>query len=190
MRRLALTLVLLTSVILIRPAHAGSASQNFDKLIRLARTSVIVPLEWDGTWTTLDSVYTCQGVFQSTSTGIDTICGGKDYTPGGGTAFTLSCSGSADATSYDMTCTGSAEIFTDCNADYNMVTHGTMSGGSYHTVSTINVTYSGTGTGCDLVPPSCTQVDIWGTRTGPAPVGYCSTATRQATWGQLKSLYR
>jgi len=191
MRRLTQTLVLLASVFLISPAHASSDSPSVDQIMRMARTTVVVPTEWDGIWTTVDSVYTCAGVFQSTSTSEDTICGGKDYSPNtGGSPITFVCTGSATATTFDMTCTGSGDIFTDCTANYTVVTHGTLSGSTNHFVTTVNVTYSGTGTGCSLLPPSCTQIDGWGTRTGPAPSAYCATPTRKSTWGHVKSIYR
>ena len=63
-------------------------------------------------------------------------------------------------------------------------------GDTYRSVTVTNVTYSGTGLGCDLVPPSCTKVVSYGTRTGPAPAEYCLTPVKRATWGQLKVAYR
>jgi len=189
MRRLTLTLVLFAAVFLIKPAHGSPSPQKVLQLMRQARASIAVPTEWDGEWNTLDTVYTCLGAFQSTSTSTDTICGGKDYSPNGyGSPINFQCTGSATATTIDMTCVGSGELFTDCNGDYTIVTHGTLSGSSYHTVTTINVTYSGTA--CDFLPPSCNQIDTWGTRIGPAPVAYCATPTRSSSWGQVKVLYR
>src|SRR5213593_1854942 len=104
MRRLALTLVLPASMLLIGSVQASSVPES---LARMARISVIVPPEWDGIWTTQDSVYTCEGVFQGSSTDADTICGGKDYSPSGPMNITLVCTGTANATTIDVTCTGS-----------------------------------------------------------------------------------
>jgi hypothetical protein len=71
-----------------------------------------------------------------------------------------------------------------------MESHGTRTGESYYSVTTISTTYSGTGAGCSSFPASCTQINSKGTRTGPAPAAYCATPARAATWGELKSLYR
>jgi hypothetical protein len=189
MRRLTLTLTLLTAVFLARPAHAAGDSRDVQRVVRMTRASIVAPPEWDGVWTTQDSVYSCAGAFQSTSTSSDTICGGKDYTPAApGSPLNFVCTGSADATTIDLTCTGSGEIFTDCTANFVMVMHGTRSGDTYHMVSTVDVTY--TGTACSFFPPTCTQIDSWGTRDGPAPTDYCSTPARKSTWGQLKTRYR
>jgi hypothetical protein len=189
MRRLTLTLVLFAAVFLIKPAHGSPLPKNVLQILRQTRAALVVPPEWDGEWNTLDTVYTCAGAFQSTSTSEDTICGGKDYAPNGyGSPINFVCTGTATATTINMTCTGSGELFTDCNGDYTIVSHGTLSGSNSHTVTTISVTYSGTA--CDFLPPSCIQVDSWGTRIGPAPVGYCATPTRLWSWGQVKLLYR
>jgi hypothetical protein len=189
MRRLALVLVVCALLLPIAANRASAAQMNLDDLIRQARTAVIAPVEWDGVWTTVDSTYSCLGVLKSTSAGADTICGGKDYTinPGGG--IQINCSGNATATTFDITCTGSGAAG-PCTANYNVVEHGTRSNDTYHIVTTINVTFSGTDPTCILFPPSCTQTDIWGTRTGPAPPAYCLTDTQHSTWGSLKTHYR
>lgn len=191
MKRLILTLVSLALLIAISPVHAGTSTPSGRAIMRLARASIVVPAQWDGLWTTVDSVYDCPDVFLVTNTSTDTICGGREYSPDGqGSPFAMVCTGSADASTMDMTCTGSGEVFAGCNANYTMVTHGTISGDTYHMVSTMETTYSGTGEGCSLLPPSCTQIDIWGTRTGAAPTDYCATSVRKSTWGRVKSLYR
>jgi hypothetical protein len=184
-------LVLCASILPISATRADAASLSLQDLLRHARAAVIAPVEWDGIWNTVDSTYTCLGVLQSTSAGSDTICGGKDYTPGTyGSGLSISCTGSATPTTIDMTCTGSGAVFTDCNANYTAVIHGDRNNDTYHLVSTVNVTYSGTGLGCNLLPPSCSQVDSWGTRTGPAPPAYCATPAQKSTWGVLKVRYR
>jgi hypothetical protein len=186
MKRLALTLMLPASMLLIGSAQAGPAPET---IARMTRTSTVVPTDWDGYWTTVDSVYTCEPVFQSTSTGADTICGGKDYSKNPpGTDISLTCTGTADATTIDVTCTGSGPLFTDCDANYTIVTHGTRTDDTYFIVSTINVTYSGLA--CDGYPPLCIQVNSHGTRTGPAPVDYCATPTKRSSWGEIKAIYR
>jgi hypothetical protein len=191
MRRLALTLSLLATVSLLASAPTVSASPDVTAMVRVARSALVVPAEWDGIYTTVDSTYTCEGVFQSTSAGTDTICGGKDYSSGDtGGSITLQCTGNATATTFDQTCTGSETVITDCDAVFTIVSHGTRTTDAYHIVTTVSVTYVGTGTGCEFLPSSCTQYDTWGTRTGPAPVDYCLTPTKPSSWGEVKTRYR
>jgi hypothetical protein len=186
-----LMLALTATAFLFGPSNASADPPSPVTVARLARAEIIVPTEWDGIWTSTDSVYTCAGVPQSTSAHTDTVCGGKDFSPTSQSSpITFNCTGSANATSFDVTCTATSDVFTDCTANYNFVMHGTLSGSTSYIVSTINVTYSGTGAGCSLLPPSCTQSNSRGTRVAPAPPAYCTTATRQSSWGQVKLIYR
>jgi hypothetical protein len=190
-RIVTLTLMVAVSMFLVGSALAGTASQDINDILRSARAAIVVPPEWDGVWSNLDSSYTCADVFQSTNTVTDTICGGKEYSPSGqSSSLNFSCTGTADATTLDLTCTASQIVFPNCTADYTIVFHGTLTGSTYHIVSTANSSYSGTGTGCGALPPICTQGDSWGTRLSPAPPGYCSTPTRSSTWGELKTRYK
>jgi hypothetical protein len=187
MRRLLLPLLLLpASMIALGSAHAASTQNPWESIVKAARAQVVVPTDWDGIWATEDSLYLCDGTFQSGPTpGTDTLCGGKDYTASAG-GIVFDCTGTADATTFDITCTGSYEVFTGCTANYNVATHGTRTGDAFFTVTTINVTY----TGCPL-PSSCTQVNSHGTRTGPTTVADCAvTPTKRSTWGQMKVIYR
>jgi hypothetical protein len=147
---------------------------------------IIVPVEWSGVWLIQDSTYDCPNVFKSTSTMQDTLCTGHvlEGNP------TYVCTGSATATTFQQTCDGSFNLFPDCDAIFHLEIHGTRSGDSYTSVSTITVTTSGTGTGCDLYPPSCTQINSRGTRIAPEPAAYCASPVRESTWGALKVLYR
>jgi hypothetical protein len=191
MRRIATTLVLLSAIVLSAPARAAQHEPTAEQALQMARVTVVVPIEWDGTYTTLDTSYDCTGTFKSTSAGTDTICGGKDYSPNqAGSPITFDCTGTADASSFDMTCTGTYNPLADCIAHYNIVSHGTLSGGDYFIVSVINVTYTGTDPLCSYLMPSCTQYNSHGTRTGPAPGNYCTTPTRRTTWGAVKTFYR
>ncbi len=184
-------LALLGPALCARPARADGAGPTPLQIARFVKAAVVVPVEWDGIYSTVDTTYTCAGAFQSKSASTDTICGGKDYSPGGSYgSITITCTGTADATSFSMTCTGSGPVFTDCDVNYSIVTHGTLSGSTVHTVSVINITYTGTGTGCSFLPPTCMQTDSWGTRTGPAPSAYCATPARTTSWGRLKTHYR
>jgi hypothetical protein len=188
MKRLVLMLALLASGFAAGAAHANPASFGFKQVLGAMGSTVTIPPEWAGIWSELDSTYTCQGAFKSTSTLTDTLCSGKDYLSGGDLAFV--CTGTANATSVDITCTASFAVATDCAADYSIHLTGTLSSGTYRSVTMTNVTYVGTGTECSLLPPTCTQVNSWGTRTAAVPPNFCTTPTRNRTWGQLKSIYR
>jgi hypothetical protein len=152
--------------------------------------SIVVPLEWDGIWSLEDSTYTCTGTPTGTSSSLDTLCTGAQLEPSTGSPIQFTCTGTADATSTHLTCIGSMDLFPDCKATYQIQMDGTRTGDTYLFVTTVNVTYSGTGTGCDLYPPSCTQINSHGTRLGPAPPAYCVTPARPSSWGKVKILYR
>jgi hypothetical protein len=190
--RLAFVVLLLSaSMMPSGPARAGTAAYNFGRVLRVADASVVVPPEWDGLWATQDSVYDCTTGFKSFSSGVDTLCAGQVYTQDPGSSpVTLTCTGTADATSFHATCSGSAEVFADCQLLMEVQTDATRTGDSYRSVTTISTTYSGTGLGCDLLPATCTRVVSYGTRTGPAPVDYCLTPAKRTSWGQLKVSYR
>jgi hypothetical protein len=191
MRRFALSLLLLACVFPALSARAATPDPALARALRAAKAAIVVPVEWDGIWVNVDSSYTCDGTLQDIGASTDTICGGKDLQPDTtGLQITFTCSGSATPTTFDMTCTASGPIFTDCDANYTITTHGTRSGDTDHIVTTIEVTYSGTGEGCGFIPPTCNQYDSWGTRTGPAPPEYCSIPVLKTTWGRLKTRYR
>jgi len=188
-RLLVSLLIVLVSLVF---ASALQASQRFPRwvdLLRPAASQVILPAEWDGVWVSVDSTYDCDGTFQSVSTNQDTLCAGQDLNYNVGT-YNVTCSGSATATTADLHCTGSSEVIPDCAADLTLDTHVALSGDTYFSVTTVNVTYSGTALGCNLFPASCTTVRSHATRTGPAPPAYCLTPTRASTWGNLKIRYR
>jgi hypothetical protein len=168
-----------------RPALAG-ALPALGHPIGLSG-GIIVPTEWSGIWSIQDSTYDCPNVFKSTSASVDTLCTGHNGFEGDPT---FTCTGSATSTTFQQTCDGTFNVFPDCDAAFHLETHGTRTGDSYVAISTLTVNYVGTGTGCDLVPPSCTQIDSRGTRTGPEPVAYCASPVREATWGRMKAMYR
>jgi len=145
-----------------------------------------VPAEWAGEWSFNDTTYDCPNTFKSTSTGRDTLCVGQviDAYPNG------TCTGTSDLNTIDETCTASGEVFTDCQYNVTFHIHGTRSGDSFFSIATITTTYTGTGAGCDLLPPSCSQVNSHATRIGPAPASYCASPTAPTTWGKMKATYR
>ena len=191
MRRLATTLVVSSAIFMAGSALAANQPPNVDQIMKMVRATVVVPVEWDGTYDVLDTTYDCSGVFQTTSTDADTICGGKDYSPSApGSPITFDCTGTTTATTFEMTCTGSYNPIADCIAHFDVASNGTISGGIYFIVSVVNVTYTGTDPLCTYLTPTCRQYNRHGTRTGPAPAAYCATPTRRTSWGQVKTFYR
>lgn len=167
---------------------ATPAPRSIRDVLRMLGGPTPVPQEWDGVWTSEDSIYICDGPLQLAIAQGDTICGGTVYDPGSATP--LDCTGTATATTIDMTCTGTSELFPDCQSTFTIHTVMTRTDDTYHSVTTISTSYSGTGEGCDLIPPSCQRIVSNGTRTGPAPADYCVTPVRRTNWGRLKSIYR
>jgi len=190
--RSATLLAAAAAVLALGAASAGHAQDTSSllRITRIARASIVVPQDWDGIWSTVDTSYTCAGGFQSTSTYEDTLCGGKDFNAGSGDVH-FECTGTGTSTTFDAVCSGSNEVLTGCTATYTIHIHATRSGDTNHIVDVVNVDYSGTSIECSYLQPMCTQVDSWGTRTGAAPVAYCTTTpTRTATWGQVRIHYR
>jgi hypothetical protein len=68
--------------------------------------------------------------------------------------------------------------------------HGTRTGDTYSSVTTISTVTSGPSDPCDLFPDDCNQFNSHGTRIGPADPVYCATPTLPTTWGELKNRYR
>lgn len=186
MRHRATTFLASILVLALAPALVHAApTRPLDFGARLGG-GITVPPEWAGVWMTTDSIYSCAGVLQSTSTDLDTLCAGQTYQEDP----TFECTGSATATSYQMSCTGREELFPGCDQVFAVEAHGTRTGDSFFSVSTVTISTSGTAEGCDLFPGSCTQVNTHGTRIGPPPEPHCSTPARSATWGEVKALYR
>jgi len=185
-----LTPVLLLALGFVAAESAAAGLPTFGGRHILAGGSDPVPPEWAGIWTTVDSIYNCSGGLLSTSTSTDTLCAGQVFDPETGSECPFECTGSANSTSVNMHCTGACEFFPDCTGTFTTDFIGTRTGDSYSSVITMNVTFSGTGKGCDLLPPNCTQINSHGTRIGPAPEKYCSTPAETMTWGRVKSQYR
>ena len=188
MSRFAIALLLSAALLPTGSAHASPVASDFRDGLRLASQSVIVPPEWDGIWMTQDSVYDCTTGFKAFSSGTDTLCSGQVYAQGG--VLNLVCNGTADATTFHVTCSGSETVFTDCTALVDIQIDGVRTGNSYRSVAVTNASYSGTGTGCSLLTPTCTRSVTYGTRTSAAPSAYCATPAIPTTWGQLKVKYR
>jgi len=147
-----------------------------------------IPPEWAGIWSVQDSTYNCQGVLTGTDTSLDTLCTGAVLTDPGESPITFTCTGTSTATTFTQSCTGSGDV-AGCHVDFQLDSHGTRTNDSFYSVSVIHFTYSGPSP-CDLFPGQCTQTNSHGTRTDPEPTAFCSTPTRESTWGQVKIHYR
>ena len=89
---------------------------------------------------------------------MDTLCSGQVFTENApGSPLAIVCNGTADATTFHATCSGSDTVFTDCLVTFDIQVDGVRTGESYRSVTTTNTSYSGTGTGCDLLPATCTR---------------------------------
>jgi hypothetical protein len=192
MRRPVLALLLLAALIVPhRSAHATPAAYDFSKALRALAGSVKVPPEWDGVWTTQDSVYDCTTGFQALEVGADTLCSGEVFTQAAiASPLTLDCNATADATTFHATCSGSADVMTGCTLTVGIQIDAIRTSSSYRAVTTTDMGYAGSATGCDQLPASCTRTVTYGTRTGPAPSDFCVTPAKRTTWGQLKVSYR
>lgn len=161
---------------------------------RAATSAFTVPAEWAGVWASTDSVYDCPViVLDHVSASIDTLCAGQDVMYGvdtGGYDIVVDCTGTVTPTSIDVTCTGSSEVMADCTATMTLHIQGTRTGDTSVTITTMQITYSGSAFGCDLLPPMCTRTVSRSTRTGPAPSAYCTTPVTPQSWGALKVRYR
>jgi len=166
---------------------AGSASARpFFRPGNFPQGEIVVPPEWAGVWSYSDTTYNCQGEVTDTSSGLDTLCAGQRFD----TDPSASCTGSSTSTTFEQHCTYDQELFPDCNLHFVSDSHGTRTGDTFYSVSVFQSSTSGTAKGCDLFPPSCSQINSHTTRIGPAPSEYCSTPAQPTSWGQLKSLYR
>ena len=193
-RPLLLLLVLAAFVGAAVSADASPRTLRYADVLRLSKTTVTVPPEWDGIWASEDSVYDCQGVLQSVEVYDDTLCSGQvigyeGEDPTGG-LITITCDGTATATVAHVTCSGSGELMTDCTLSIFNSLDATRTANSFVAVSVTDVSTSGTAFGCDLFPRNCTRIVTHATRSGPAPTAYCATPARPSSWGDVRIRYR
>ena len=185
---LAIVISLAPPFILAAPADAGIRALGSGSARMQA--GIVIPPEWAGIWTSVDSTYDCQGVLQSTGVSTDTLCAGKELALDDAGSFTMDCTGSTTATTVDMTCVHTEEIVTDCNLTLTITLQGTRSGDSYVVTNTVLFDYAGTAPECGFIPDDCTRYVIHATRIEPEPAAYCATPVAPTTWGRMKSQYR
>lgn len=189
--RMQVAVILMCAVMGTVEVASAAEPIRLSDIMKAAGLEITVPPEWDGIWSYTDSTYTCAGQLQGVSTGLDTLCAGQVLdTESEGGPENLDCTGSATATTLEYTCTGSEEIFEDCTATFTVTADGTRTGDSYVSEVIVDITYAGTGFGCDLVPGTCLRTVTHATRLGPAPPSYCVTPTEKSTFGRVKVMYR
>jgi hypothetical protein len=189
-------------VLLVLAALAGTAicagaaprALRYADILRAANGGIVIPPEWDGVWASEDSVYDCQGNLDFVETYLDTLCSGQVYgfdgdDPTGG-LFPIDCSGTATATTAQLTCTASGEVVEDCTISFTSTLDAVRTASTFVAVSVTDISYSGTGFGCDFIPAECTRVVTHATRLGPAPTAYCATPSRSSSWGEVRIRYR
>jgi hypothetical protein len=147
-----------------------------------------IPEEWFGIWEMDVASYDCDTdelLFSSTE--MDTICPGsvfEDPDPG---SFTIECTSSADATTYEIQCLGSTEVAPGCTVEFDYDGTGTLNSDTYTAVTYSNITY---GAGCPVSLDTCQRVEITGTRVSSSTDDCLSTPVVSQAWGAIKSSYR
>lgn len=147
-----------------------------------------IPAEWIGVWQLDISFYACgvsDPIFSTTE--LDTICAGtmiEDPQPDG---ITVSCTYSADATSYTSHCEGSTEVEPGCTENFVEDTAASRTGETYTAVTTTEVTYTGS---CSAPEDFCSRTEFAGTRISDGAAACAGTPNENSSWGALKSSYR
>ena len=162
-------------------AHAGPADRTraaFETLL----TSVPMPPEWEGTWVTVDSVYSDNCYYPGDAVTVSSseysICASRDFYPD------VTCTGTATATTLHLSC-GSSDCGDAgyCCSGYGLTLDATRNGDAFYLVEHYAFWW-----GCGF--EVCSTTRAHGTRTGPVREDDCATATLPATWGGVKALYR
>lgn len=172
---------------LATPSSAGLRVGNTERPRMLG--DIVLPPEWAGVWTYLDSTYDCTGALLSVDSGLDTLCTGTVISFDSG-PFVVVCTGSSTATTIDQTCTFTGEVVTDCNVTFTIEMHGTRTASSSVITNTVTTDYSGIAPECAFLPDSCRRTVTRANRIASEPVAYCSTPVDPTTWGRVKSRYR
>jgi hypothetical protein len=178
--------MLLLATLCVGRAGADPFARHATPFRNASAGTIVVPAAWAGVWVNCDSTYDCTGAFKSASCDTDTLCTGQVFD----TDTLVTCTGSFTSSTFTEQCSGTLEVFTDCQVNYNVEGHGTRTADTFFSVFNSSTSYSGIGAGCDLFPPSCSQINSHGTRISAAPPAYCATPARLESWGKLKATYR
>lgn len=172
--KLGLHLILAGCVLLLAAAPASAQTP--------------VPEAWVGIWEIEMTTYDCTtNAILFSTTDLDTVCPGSVFEdPDGGGEFTLECTSTVEADSYDSHCEGSS-VFGDCTAQYVFDVTSTITGDSYTSTQTVSITYTGD---CFGIPDSCERTETTGTRIAGPPNPCEGTPVDAHTWGAVKAAYR
>ena len=153
-----------------------------------ANADVVIPEEWFGVWELQVASYDCDtNELLFSSTQLDTICPGEVFEDPDPGDVDVTCTSSANATSYTIHCDGSGEALPGCTINIVFDTNGTRTNDGYTAISTVTFTYVGN---CLGIPDSCTRTEVTGTRIS-GPTEPCeSTPVENTTWAAVKAYYR
>lgn len=174
-------------LVVAAPSHAGPRSHGLRAALG---GGVVVPPEWAGIWTYVDSTYDCDGNFESLDGGTDTLCAGRVFQPVEDNPYPLVCNENTTASTVEVSCTAFVEIVPDCDAMFTFEFNGTRTGDSYFVTALSRTEFVGTAPECGFLPNSCSRTNTHGTRIAPEPVAYCATPVEPTTWGRVKTRYR
>jgi hypothetical protein len=151
----------------------------------------VIPEEWGGVWSSVDSTRECSGGLVSVETYLDTLCAGWPiFEEDLEFPITIECSGTATGTMVDVTCTGTGE-FEGCTAIASFEINAIRNGESYTATNTTRIEFEGPGPECSFIPDFCRRTSSTGTRIAPEPAAYCNAApVEPTTWGALRAIYR
>ena len=185
-RLIGLTVLVL---VLLAPQPAGAADAPRISLASMfsALDDPTIPSGWGGIWDTHVDTRLCDIPLVLFSTSyIDTLCPGTEVDPGAGNPGDITnCTGTSTDTSIDMTCNYTQQVEAGCTLNATVDYQSTRTGDSFLTTMRIQSTYVGD---CVEFEDNCFEMEITGTRIGPAPAN-CATPVDRVTWGTVKSRY-
>jgi len=147
-----------------------------------------VPEEWLGVWQLETASYDCDtNELLFSSTVLDTLCPGAVFEDPDPSSIEVTCTNSANSTTYTIHCEGSAPALPECTANFVFDGGGTRTDDTYTAITTVSTTYEGE---CMGIPDFCVRNEVTGTRIS-GPDGPCeSTPVDSQSWSTVKAYYR
>lgn len=150
----------------------------------LSAGPIIAPAEWEGVWDLTITTSDCDGNNPMVTMETDTICAGDPFeVPNDDPNFSITCTGTVDATSVNATCTGAQSIL-GCNFAYTADMAGTRSGNTYQATTIATIIQSGL-CGADT---TCFMSVVDAVRS-PDEAPPCSTPVEESSWGNVKKTF-
>ena len=141
-----------------------------------------IPEAWSGIWNFTTTQEPCGGGTQIMNSDTDTLCVGEMFEVGDDGV--TDCTGGFEGNTLNWSCSAET-VEGDCTISITLTVQATLNGDTITGTQTVSTDFEG----CGPIPNTCIQSSVNGTRTGPAPQGFCSTPVEETTWGQLKALY-